>query len=194
MSSSIFSYAAVNDKTGVKVSPGTDAVVSFDFRDFKYISNVEKFQTVISNPRVIAGLEEDSVTIDFTKMTTSDKAKRSLFEVAGRMYFEASVFGAGIVSFSTNGFFDREGYQEPVNPSVKRWEILKIVLPILGVLFLIMMYVCCSKFYKAKQMREEEEKLKKLRYREAERQRFLRIEREQAKQRKEKDHSSPNDQ
>jgi len=56
---------------------------------------------------VIAGLEEGSLTIDFTKMAESDKTKQSKFEVAGRMYFEVSAFGAGIISFSTNGFFDR---------------------------------------------------------------------------------------
>ena len=61
----------------------------------------------ISDPQVIAGLEEGSLTIDFTKMAESDKTKQSKFEVAGRMYFEVSAFGAGIISFSTNGFFDR---------------------------------------------------------------------------------------
>jgi len=46
-------------------------------------------------------------------MTLRDQKDGSQFEVGGRMYFEVHSFGNGFVSFTTNGFFDKEGYEEP---------------------------------------------------------------------------------
>mmetsp|Transcript_9692 Transcript_9692/g.14753 ORF Transcript_9692/g.14753 Transcript_9692/m.14753 type:complete len:99 (+) Transcript_9692:1618-1914(+) len=98
-------------------------------------------------------------------MTKKDQASQSQYEVAGRMYFEVSAFGAGVTSFSTNGFFDREGYKEPVKSSVKRSKILKIVLPIAGVLLLVGLCLLWSHCSKQKAQKEEEEKLRKFRSR-----------------------------
>ncbi len=140
-------------------------MVSFDFRDFKYISEVTKFQTVVTDADVIAGLKESSLQIDFTEMTKKDKAGYSKYEAAGRMYFEVSAFGAGVTSFSTNGFFDREGYKEPVKSSVKRSRVLKIVLPILGVLLLLGAFLLWQHCQKKKVEKLEEEKLRKFRAR-----------------------------
>lgn len=44
-------------------------------------------------------------------MSKSDDAKKSMFEVAGRIYYEAHVFGYKVSSFTSSGFLDRQGYE-----------------------------------------------------------------------------------
>ncbi len=44
-------------------------------------------------------------------MEKSDKKSNSRFEVAGRMYYEAHVFGHMVTSFTSSGFVDRLGYE-----------------------------------------------------------------------------------
>jgi len=46
-------------------------------------------------------------------MTQRDSVNGTKFLVGGRMFFEAHVFGEGTTSFTTNGFLDQQGYQEP---------------------------------------------------------------------------------
>ena len=115
-----FNYTFVNNRTNLKLSADTSVTVSFDFRDFKYLTNIEKFQTVISDPAVIGGEKDASINIDLSKMTSSDKKHGSRFQNGGRMYFEASVFSDSFISFSTNAFIDQEGYSEPVRED-KKW-------------------------------------------------------------------------
>ena len=43
-------------------------------------------------------------------MRRSDSQRKSMFEVAGRVYYEAHVFGYKVSSFTSSGFLDREGY------------------------------------------------------------------------------------
>lgn len=68
---------------------------------------------MITDPDVIVGNKEDEIQVDFNRMTQRDAADGSKFEVGGRMYFEAHCFATGYVSFTTNGFLDKEGYVEP---------------------------------------------------------------------------------
>jgi hypothetical protein len=68
----------------------------------------------VTDPEVITGQKEGQITIDFSVMSKSDSAKKSMFEVAGRVYYEAHVFGYKVSSFTSSGFLDREGYQVPV--------------------------------------------------------------------------------
>ena len=114
-----------------KVNYGDTISFAFDFRDWKYLTNFRRFSQVITDPMVIAGLKEASVEIDFGEVIATDSIKStqenfdykvqltdqligSKFEIGGRLYFEAAIFAPNYVSFSTNGFFDREGYEEPI--------------------------------------------------------------------------------
>ncbi len=89
-------------------------IVQFDFRDFKYLSNVMKTQVTIRDPEVIVGLKNASIELDFKALVESDEAGLSRFINGGRVYFEANVFGYQTSSFTTKGFFDQLGYVEPI--------------------------------------------------------------------------------
>ena len=52
-------------------------------------------------------------------MSESDSLKKSKFEVAGRMYYEAHAFGYLLNSFTSSGFIDRLGYEKPYLRSTK---------------------------------------------------------------------------
>lgn len=112
-----FKYGAVNKQTGFKVSNGETLGFTFEFRDWKYLTQKESMVHSIHNAKVIAGLEEGSVEVDFSKLVARDKAGNSTFEVAGRVFWETRISSPGFISYTTNGFFDREGYEEPQLPS-----------------------------------------------------------------------------
>ena len=50
--------------------------------------------------------------LDFSKLEESDATGNSKFVVGGRAYFEANLFGYHTSSFTTKGFFDKEGFVE----------------------------------------------------------------------------------
>lgn len=54
---------------------GLNMTITFDFRDWKYLSQIERFQVETNDSNVIAGLKEGTVEIDFNKMTQRDEAK-----------------------------------------------------------------------------------------------------------------------
>lgn len=56
--------------------------------------------------------------IDFGALLESDEAGLSQFVVGGRVYFEANLFGYQTSSFTTKGFFDQLGYEEPMKPYI----------------------------------------------------------------------------
>ena len=88
------------------MTAGSQVTVSIDFRDFRYLSNLIKFQQVVTDPDIISGKKEGTIEIDLNKMKQEDDNTDALFITGGRMYFEASVFGLGYTSFSTNAFID----------------------------------------------------------------------------------------
>jgi len=61
-------------------------------------------------------------------METSDKEKKSRYEVAGRMFYEAHAFGYMVSSFTSSGFLDRKGYEIPVLRSTKLEALSKFYL------------------------------------------------------------------
>ena len=64
------------------------------------------------------GQKEGTIKIDFSKLKDSDDKADSKFEVAGRMYYEAHVFGYMVSSFTSSGYVDRLGYEvEPLSSS-----------------------------------------------------------------------------
>ena len=80
------------------------------------MSQLTRFQQTVG-PEVIAGNEPGTITINFNTMTQKDETIGSKYEMAGRMFFEASISGDSYTSFTTNGFFDKQGYTEPVSTS-----------------------------------------------------------------------------
>lgn len=47
---------------------GDHLIVQFEFRDFKYLSNVLNFQTKITDPEVMVGLKDASIELDFAAL------------------------------------------------------------------------------------------------------------------------------
>ena len=47
-------------------------IVSFDFRDMKYLSNAIKTQQIVTDPEVITGVKEQTIELDFSKLEQSD--------------------------------------------------------------------------------------------------------------------------
>ena len=128
------------------MSPNAAAYLTFDFRDWKYLSQIERFQVDIDDADILAGLKEGNITIDFDKMTQRDLTNGTKFEVGGRMFFEANLFGTDIYSFTTNGFLDKLGYQEPVKKVTAATKILNNLWWILLVLAAVSSagYVYCK--------------------------------------------------
>ena len=53
----------------MKVMPGEKITVTVDFRDWKYLSDLIRFQTTVEDSDVLAGLKEGSIEVDFNNMT-----------------------------------------------------------------------------------------------------------------------------
>jgi len=53
-----FNYVATNPETQFSMMQSDHLIVQFDFRDFKYLSNVMKTQVIIDDPEVMVGLKE----------------------------------------------------------------------------------------------------------------------------------------
>lgn len=47
--------------------------MQFDFRDFKYLSNVRKTQVIIDDPEIMVGLKDQSIELDFAALLQSDE-------------------------------------------------------------------------------------------------------------------------
>ena len=62
-----------------------------------------------------------------------------MFEVAGRVYYEAHVFGYKVSSFTSSGFLDRVGYEETkVSSSKIRFVKEKWIEIVVGIAVLMM--------------------------------------------------------
>ena len=129
----------------------------FAFRDFKYLSQNISFLHIITDADVLVGNKEATFDIDFKKLVNSDKAGRSMFEVAGRVYFEIAISGWG--NYVLNGFFEREGYVEPQRDTTTQPILLFIITPLIAIL----VFVClCGYCRKQKKKNMENAKLEEL--------------------------------
>ena len=82
------------------------------------------------------GLVPLEFEINFNDLLMADSTGETRFVVGGRAYFEGLVFGTNTVSFTSRGFFDQLGYQEPSLPNVAMWVYLGIgVFALLCILF-----------------------------------------------------------
>ena len=131
----------------MKVMPGEKITVTVDFRDWKYLSDLIRFQTTVEDPDVLAGLKEGSIEVVFNNMTQSDIVNKTKYEVGGRLFFEAHAFSPAYTSFTTNAFLDKEGYVEPQVIKTLGQILLNWLPVILGVLIATSccLYFCCRK-------------------------------------------------
>jgi hypothetical protein len=65
---SSFKYIAINPQTQFSMVEGDHLIVQFEFRDFKYLSNVMNFKTIITDPEVMVGLKDASIELDFAAL------------------------------------------------------------------------------------------------------------------------------
>lgn len=119
--------------------------ITFDFRDWKYMSHFIRFAKTFSDPEIVAGLKEGSITVDFKNMTESDATKGSKYEVGGRVFYEAHAFAIGCTSFTTNGFFDRLGYVEPLMSSTSSEFPVAAIVIVLILVVSVGIYLCSRK-------------------------------------------------
>jgi hypothetical protein len=54
---------AINNNTNFKVMNDTSLSFAFDFRDWKYLSNVLRFSHVISDPNIISGNKNGTIQL-----------------------------------------------------------------------------------------------------------------------------------
>lgn len=86
--------------------------------------------------------------MDFRQIVQSDQSGDSNYVVGGRAYFEGSIFGLNLNSFTYKGFFDEQGYQEPKSTIGKLkhawvWVMLGLLVVIIAVV--VILYFCCRK-------------------------------------------------
>ena len=78
-------------------------------------------------------------------MRMSDEQGKSMFEVAGRVYYEAHVFGYKVSSFTSSGFLDRRGYiPEEITSSKLRFINENQVVIIACILSVIILVKICT--------------------------------------------------
>ena len=138
--------------------PKSSVSVNFDFRDMKYLSNKKRFNMTldVTSP----GTTEGTITLDLGDLQVSDASHVSRFIVGGRTFFEASVFGTGVASFTFRGFFDEAGYEEPKSTlnelKSSGWLYVIIAACILFVIGAIVLYCWCkSKKEKERQAKKQ---------------------------------------
>lgn len=156
-------YVAENAVTGYKLTQNEALSFAFDFRDWLYLSNYHRISATITDPKIISGETEGELEINFAEVRANDTAGTTRFEVAGRLFWEAHVFAPSYTSYTTNGFFDRQGYQEPQLPSETTEFLLKLFIP-LGVVLILIAVLCYIR--QRDHARAEEEKLEALKRRE----------------------------
>jgi uncharacterized membrane protein YdcZ (DUF606 family) len=73
------------------------------------------------------------------------------------MYFEAHSFAKGFVSFTTSGFFDQEGYEEPQRTkaeiAIENLNWLWWLMGLSAIAFIFTIYCCCFRGSKNKSRR-----------------------------------------
>jgi hypothetical protein len=61
-----------------------------DFRNWKYMSQFKRFEQKTNDAEIIVGNSEGSLIVDFGSIPKDGDSK---YEIGGRMFFEATVFG-----------------------------------------------------------------------------------------------------
>ena len=95
------------------------------------------------------GNTKGKIALDFSALTNLDASGESRYIVGGRTFFEASVFGDNLNSFTFRGFFDQEGYEEPKS-TMKKLKSSGWIYGIIGacvavVVLAVVLFCCCKK-------------------------------------------------
>ena len=83
-----FNY--ITNDANLKIVDGQSIRFSIDFRNWKYMSQFKRFEHSTNDALIIVGKKEGSQIVDFGSIP---KDEDSRYEVGGRMFFEAAVFG-----------------------------------------------------------------------------------------------------
>jgi len=62
-----YEYLVDNKTSNMVLSKGTELTMNFDFRDWKYLSNIISFTKRITDVDMILGNTEGTIDIDFSK-------------------------------------------------------------------------------------------------------------------------------
>ena len=73
------------------LNKGTELIINFDFRDWKYMTNIISFTKKVKDVEFLLGEKEITLDIDFSKILTNDKETGSRFEIGGRVFWETYV-------------------------------------------------------------------------------------------------------
>ena len=126
----------------------------------KYLSHSKAFTTSMNADQV--GTSKGTVNIDFSELQSSDASGDSRYIVGGRAYFEASVHGSDVGTFTFRGFFDEEGYEEPkstLNKLKSSGWLYVIIVGCIGLVALgIVLYCCCCRKSKEQERMEKYKK------------------------------------
>ncbi len=104
---------------------------------------------------------EQTIPVDFTQLVDSDNKGDSKYVVGGRVYFEGSVHGSAVHSFTYKGFFDQAGYVEPASAlnKIKSSGLIWIIVGSLValVLIVVLVYAFCCKSSEGKKTKPKSE-------------------------------------
>ena len=154
-------YFATNPDTGVKLMEGNSVTLQFMFQDWLYLSQNISVTAIITDNDLLLGQKEGLLKIPFPKLVASDQAGLSKYEVGGRVYFETKIKASMFSSYVTNGFFDRQGYEEPQREISNMPVLTTVVLPIACILLLAFCVCYCRKQHKIKVENEKLENLQR---------------------------------
>ena len=157
-----FEYVVVNPETGLKLREEPDHDFVFDFRDFMYMSHIDRWRDKVLDAEVAAGLKNGTLRVKWDNILASDAKNASKYVVAGRVFWEANLFYPNTTTFVTSGFFAQKGYEEPRLDSISGTDAKGIVLGIIAALIVIVVVVLC---YKRHQKRKEEERKERIDHR-----------------------------
>lgn len=68
-----FNYSHVSKDIKLNGFETFDMDFVFDVRDFKYLSNIERFSKKITDPEIIIGKKNDTIEIDWPKIVSQDE-------------------------------------------------------------------------------------------------------------------------
>ena len=86
-----YKYLVYDEKTGLVLSVGTELIVNFDFRDWRYLTNIIRSFYKVTDVDLLLGQAEGEIDVDFSRVVRADNETGSRFEVGGRVYWEAYV-------------------------------------------------------------------------------------------------------
>lgn len=75
---------------------------------------------------------------------TQDATGDTYYVVGGRAYFELLVYGTNTLSFTSRGFFDQLGYEEPSRINATFWIEVGVAGLALIALIITTIYCCIS--------------------------------------------------